>query len=289
VMELGRRRGGVSEGERVQGGQRGGRAVERLSQGLSEEVKGLSRGAGVTLFMMVVGAMKVLLHKYTGLHDIIVGTPIAGRDRKEVEGLIGFFVNTLVLRTSLEGNPTYVELLGRVREVALGAYAHQNLPFEKLIEILKPERQSSRTPVFQVVFALQNTPTHKLELPGLSLSEMALGDQISHFDLTFLVLDTEEGLMISIEYNADLFEPATITRMLRHYQTLLANIVANPEARLDALEITSEAEKAEQSLERARRRESNIKKLRGIKRTVVDLPRAAPADPMAVDVKRLPD
>ena len=158
-----------------------------------------------------------------------------------------------------------------------------------MIEILKPERQSSRTPVFQVVFALQNTPTHKLELPGLSLSEMALGDQISHFDLTFLVLDTEEGLMISIEYNADLFEPATITRMLRHYQTLLANIVANPEARLDALEITSEAEKAEQSLERARRRESNIKKLRGIKRTVVDLPRAAPADPMAVDVKRLPD
>ncbi|HEX5699036.1 MAG TPA: condensation domain-containing protein, partial [Rubrobacter sp.] len=284
VMELGRR-----GRERKGRGQRGGRKAEVIGKELSEGVKRLSRGEGVTLFMMLVGAFKVLLHKYTSLDDIIVGTPIAGRDRKEVEGLIGFFVNTLALRTSLKGNPTYRELLGRVREVALGAYAHQNLPFEKLIEILKPERQLSRTPVFQVVFALQNAPSHRLELPGLTLSEMALDDKTSHFDLTLLAMDTEEGLMVSMEYDADLFEAPAISRMLKHYQTLLTSIVANPDARLDELEITSEAEKTEQSLERARRRESSIKKLRTVKRTAVDLPQAALAERPALDIKRLSD
>jgi aspartate racemase len=138
----------------------------------------------VTLFMTLLAAFQTLLHRYTGQDDILVGSPIAGRTRTETEALIGFFVNTLVLRTSLHGNPSFRELLGRVREVALGAYAHQDLPFEKLVEELQPERRLNHSPLFQVMFALQSVPRYSLELSGLSLQTLAVDNGTAKFDLT---------------------------------------------------------------------------------------------------------
>jgi aspartate racemase len=192
--------------------------------------------------MTLLAAFQTLLYRYTGQEDIIVGTPIAGRNQVEAEGLIGFFVNTLALRTYLSGNPSFQELLGRVREVALGAYAHQDLPFEKLVEELQPERDRSRTPLFQVMFVLQNTPTSALELPGLTVNSLNIDSGTAKFDLTLFMIETAQGLRASLEYNTDLFNVATITRMLGNFQTLLEGIVANPQQRLSDLPLLTAAE-----------------------------------------------
>ena len=176
---------------------RGARQSLALPKTLSESLKALSQREGVTLFMTLVGAFQTLLYRYTNQDDIIVGSPIAGRNRVETEGLIGFFVNTLMLRTDLSDNPTFRELLGRVREVCLGAYAHQALPFEKLVEELQPERDLSRNPLFQVMFVLQNAPTRALAR-GLNVNSGT-----SMFDLTLSMGDTEQGLAGSLEYNTD--------------------------------------------------------------------------------------
>ena len=151
---------------------RGTRHSWVLPASLSESLEALSRQEGVTLFMMLLTAFQTLLHRYTGQTDIVVGSPVAGRMLTEIEGLIGCFVNTLVLRTDLSGNPTFRELLARVREVALGAYAHQDLPFEKLVEELQPERSLSYEPLFQVMFILQNMPQSALSFLGLTLSPL---------------------------------------------------------------------------------------------------------------------
>ncbi|WP_414574316.1 condensation domain-containing protein, partial [Nostoc sp. CCY 9925] len=155
-----------------------------LPKALSEGLKTLSQQEGVTLFMTLLAAFKVLLHRYTKQDDIMVGTPIANRNRTETEGLIGFFVNTLVIRTELSDNPSFQKFLTQVREVALGAYAHQDLPFEKLVEELQPERNLSHTPLFQVMFVLQNAPIPPLKLSGLSLSPLKLNTTTAKFDLT---------------------------------------------------------------------------------------------------------
>ena len=212
-----------------------------LPQPLSEALKGLSRREGVTLFMTLLAAFQTLLHRYTGQADVIVGSPIANRTRAEVEQLIGFFVNTLVLRTNLSGNPTFRELLGRVREVALGAYAHQDLPFEKLVEELQPDRNLSHNPLFQVMFVLQNAPRPELELSDLTLSFLRAESGIARFDLTLFMWEDANGLVGRLEYNTDLFDADTITRLLRQFQTLLEGIVAEPEQRLSALPLLSEA------------------------------------------------
>src|SRR5262249_39776034 len=151
---------------------------------LVEALNALSRQEGVTLFMTLLAALKTLLYRYTRQADIRVGTPIAGRHYKETEPLLGFFVNTLVLRTDLSGNPTFRQLLSRVREVALSAYAHQDLPFEKLVDELQPERSLSHTPLFQVMFVMQNVPFSDIETPGLVLSPLAIESQTAKFDLT---------------------------------------------------------------------------------------------------------
>jgi aspartate racemase len=162
--------------------------------------------------MTLLAAFKVLLHRYAGQDDIVVGSPIANRNRPEIEGLIGFFVNTLVLLTDLRGNPTFRELMARVREVALGAYAHQDLPFEKLVEELHPERDPSRTPLFQVMFVLQNTPGPALELAHLNLSPVAMENRTAKFDLTLSMREQGDRLRGTLNYNTALFDGATMKR-----------------------------------------------------------------------------
>ncbi|OWY69320.1 non-ribosomal peptide synthetase [cyanobacterium TDX16] len=215
----------------------------QLSKTLTQSLEALSQRAGVTLFMSLLAAFQTLLHRYTGQEDIAVGSPIANRNRPEIEPLIGFFVNSLVLRTDLSGNPTFWELLGRVREVTLGAYAHQDLPFEKLVEELHPERDLSRHPLFQVAIALQNTPITALELPGLALSQFEFDSGTSRLDLEFHSWQTPAGLQGQIIYSTDLFDRSTIVRMLGHFQTLLEGIVVNPERRLADLPILTAAER----------------------------------------------
>ncbi|MBW4564792.1 MAG: amino acid adenylation domain-containing protein [Mojavia pulchra JT2-VF2] len=206
-----------------------------LSQSLTEKLKDLSKQEGVTLFMTLLAAFKVLLYRYTQQEDIIVGTPIANRNRAEIEGLIGFFVNTLVLRTNLGNNPSFRELLQQVREVTLGAYAHQDLPFERLVEELQPGRDLSHSPLFQVMFVLQNATTEPIKLPELTLQELRLEKNTAKFDLTLSLSETETGLQGDLEYNTDIFNADKITRMWSHFQVLLEGIVSNPQQCLSEL------------------------------------------------------
>ncbi len=219
-------------------------AVERfeLDQELSEKLRALSQRESVTLFMLLLAVFKVLLMKYSGQADLVIGADVANRNRAETENLIGFFVNMLVLRTDLSGDPTFRDLLQRVREVCLEAYAHQDLPFEKLVEELQPERSLNHSPLFQVVLVLQNAPLKELHLPELTLSPVGGESGTAKFDLVFGLLEAEKRLIGSLEYSRDLFEAATIKRLLGHYQTLLAAVVADPGQRLSRLPLLTEAE-----------------------------------------------
>jgi amino acid adenylation domain-containing protein/non-ribosomal peptide synthase protein (TIGR01720 family) len=222
---------------------RGATQFLALPEPLSQKLKTLSQRSGVTLFMTLLAAFQTLLYRYTGQEDICIGSPIANRNRSETEELIGFFVNTLVLRADMSENPSFQELLSRVREVTLGAYAHQDLPFEQLVEALQPERNLSHQPLFQVMFALQNAPMPALELPNLTLSSLEIESGTAKFDLTLSMEDTEQGLVGSLEYNTDLFHGTTISRMLGHFQTLLEGIVAEPEQRLSDLPLLTQPER----------------------------------------------
>jgi amino acid adenylation domain-containing protein len=221
---------------------RGARQSLELPQTVADGIVALSRQEGVTLFMVLLAAFQTLLYRYTGQEDVCVGSPIANRNRDEVKELIGFFVNTLVLRTDLAGNPSFRELLTRVRRVALGAYAHQDLPFEQLVEALQPERDASYTPLFQVAFILRNA-LHLEEIPGLTLSPLNVESETAQFDLSLVVERTERGSIAAFEYNTDLFDADAIARMLGHFQNLLEGIVANPQAKLSDLPLLTEAEK----------------------------------------------
>ncbi|HEY9401549.1 MAG TPA: amino acid adenylation domain-containing protein, partial [Pyrinomonadaceae bacterium] len=209
---------------------------------LSGRLRELSRAQGATLYMVLLAAFKVLLYRWTGQEDILVGTPIAGRTRRETEDLIGFFVNTLVLRTQVSGELSFQELVGRVREATLGAFTHQDVPFEKLVEELQPERDLSRTPFFQVMFILQNASTATLELPGLQLDLLDVHNATEKFDLSLSMQDTEQGLCAVLQYNTDLFGSSTISRFLAHYKNLLSAIVANPAESLSSLPMLTDEE-----------------------------------------------
>jgi amino acid adenylation domain-containing protein len=213
-----------------------------LPRALSEQLARLSRSEGVTTFMMMLAAFDVLLARYTGQEDVVVGSPILGRNREEIERLIGCFVNTLVLRADLSGNPSFSELLRRVREVALEAYAHQELPFEKLVEELEPERSLSHSPLFQVMFALHHASRAELSLRGLTLEQMPTDTSTSKFDLSLSIGESVKGLTVTFEYNPDLFEASTIAHMAEHFQTLLEAIVSNPGQRLADLPLMTAAE-----------------------------------------------
>ncbi|PSB52343.1 non-ribosomal peptide synthetase [Chamaesiphon polymorphus CCALA 037] len=214
-----------------------------ISVELTEQLEQLSRQQGVTLFMTLLGAYAVLLSRYSGDRDIVIGSPIANRNRGETENLIGFFVNTLALRIDLSDNPSFEQLLGRVRQVALGAYGHQDLPFEKLIEELQPQRSLSHNPLFQVMFVLQNAPMRALELGNLQLEPLESETTIAKFDLTLTLEEAATGLVGSWEYNSDLFERETIDRLNSHFQVLIEGIIDRPAQQIQALPLLSAAER----------------------------------------------
>ncbi|MFB8789748.1 MAG: condensation domain-containing protein [Potamolinea sp.] len=213
-----------------------------LPNSLSEALKALSKRTGVTLFMTVYAAFVTLLYRYTGSDDIVVGTPTANRNRPEIEGLIGFFVNTLVLRTDLSDNPIFEDVLSRVQDVVLGAYAHQDLPFEKLVEQLQPERSLSYTPLVQVMLGFA-VPRAQMQMAGLTVSPVAVETVRSKFDLSLIFDSTDSGLIGEWEYNTDLFDASTITRMTGHFQTLLEAVVANPQQTISSLPLITEQER----------------------------------------------
>ena len=221
----------------------GARHAKLVPRAVVDGIKALSRGEGVTLFMSLLAAFNVLLSRYSGQSDVVVGTPVASRNRAETEKLIGFFVNTLVLRSDTSGNPTFRELLARVRETTLGAYAHQEVPFERLVEELRPERDLSRHPIFQVMFILQNTPKEKRQIPGLTMSPFRATKTNAKFDLLVSISETAEGLRTSFEYNTDLFEAATVERFSQRFQCLLEEFASNPDLRIAEVPLLSDNER----------------------------------------------
>jgi non-ribosomal peptide synthetase component F len=245
---------------------RGSQRGFRLNDELTAAVKLLSRRAGVTLFMTLLAGFQVLLYRYSQQDDILVGTVIAGRTHKETEPLLGCFVNTLVLRTDLSGNPKFSQLLGRVREVSLSAYAHQEAPFEKLVEELQPERSLRHTPLFQVAFGVQNTPPLALELAGLKLSTVGAPPEVGRFELTVWVVETSEGMRVRWSYNTDLFDDRRIERMQSHYEMLLQSIVADPEQRINSLNSLTDAERAQQAAELDVQEEASLMTLMNARR-----------------------
>jgi amino acid adenylation domain-containing protein len=219
--------------------------LERMELGkeASEGLRRLSQRESATVFMVLMAAFKVLLMRYSGEEDISVGTAIANRTRREVEGLIGFFVNTLVLRTGLGGNPSFRELIRRERETALEAYGHQEVPFEKLVEEINPERDLSRTPLFQVMMLLENTGREELEIGALKICRIEEETGTAKFDLTLLLREEGAGIFGALEYSRDLFEEETIRRMARHYQQVVAEVIRDAEQKIREIELMSEAEK----------------------------------------------
>ena len=182
---------------------------------------------GATLFMVLLAGFQSLLARYSGQEAFCVGSPVAGRNRPELEGLIGFFVNTLAMRADLSGNPTFAELLARTRETALAALAHQDVPFDRLVQHLLPQRDLSRSPLFQVVFSLQNAPMPEVNLPELSLSGLDTQSGTAKFDLTLTMMPVDNRLSGSLEYSTDLFSPATADQMVAHYLVILKALVAD--------------------------------------------------------------
>ena len=221
---------------------RGATETLLLSKELSSKLKELSRRQAVTLYMTLLSAFNVLLCRYSNQTDILTGTYIANRNRGEIEGLIGFFVNTLVMRTDLSGNPTFRELLARVRKVTIEAFAHPDVPFEKLLESMQVERARSHTPLFQVMLVHQNAAPERLKLPGLEITPGALERTRANFDLTLMVQEKRQQLQAVFEYNIDLFDQQTVARMAGHFETLLEDIAASPEKRVSDLRLLTEAE-----------------------------------------------
>ena len=222
---------------------RGKQQTLTLNASLTKALKRLSQKHDATLFMTLLAAFNVLLSRYSRQQDILVGSPIANRNRAEIEPLIGFFVNTLVLRTELRSEETFAELVGRVREVCLGAYAHQDVPFEKLVEELSPERDMSHNPLFQVMFALQNVPSVSMTVRRLTLEVLEIENYTAKFDLICDMTETAEGLTAAFEYSTDLFDDITIERMMGHFQTLLEGIAANADTRISHLPLLCAAER----------------------------------------------
>jgi amino acid adenylation domain-containing protein len=222
---------------------RGAHERVQLPAEVLERLRALGRHEGATLYMVVLSMFQVLLSKYSGSDDIVVGTPIAGRGRGEVEGLIGFFINTLVLRTDLSGDPSFRELLGRVREVTLGAYEHQELPFERLVAELSPERSLSHSPLFQVAFSLDNAQDTAGALAGLSVEGVGTQLQGAKFDLSLGLAVGAEGARGGLTYSTDLWEAATIQRLVGHFTRLVEQAAADPDARISQVTLLDEAER----------------------------------------------
>ncbi|MDZ7970786.1 MAG: amino acid adenylation domain-containing protein, partial [Nostoc sp. DedSLP03] len=213
-----------------------------FSKALTDALRQLSQQADATLFMSLLAAFNILLYRYTDQEDILIGSPIANRNRAELEGILGLFVNTLVLRNNLSGNPSFRELLHRVREVTLDAYAHQDLPFEMLVEELQPERDLNRNPLYEVMFVLQNSPVSVQEVSGLTLRTLEFDSGTAQLDIFLSMSESQEGLTGCLEYNTDIFDSTKITQFINNFQTLLENIITNPEQRLNELSLLTTSE-----------------------------------------------
>jgi hypothetical protein len=240
---------------------RGADEIQHLPSDLTRELNRLSIRENVTPFMTLVAAYKTLLYRNVGQDDIVVGTDLAGRNQADLEGLVGFFVNLLVLRTDLSGNPTFRTLLARVRETAMGAFAHQDVPFDKLVEELQPKRHRSRTPLFQMLFVMENVPMETLRLPGLTMTPMPNQANTARFDLALFVREHEEGMIMRWTYKTDLFDRPTIQRLANQYRALLENIAAAPETRLTDLELLTKEEIRQQTLDEHRHRDARMSTL----------------------------
>jgi amino acid adenylation domain-containing protein len=223
---------------------RGGCQSLVLQKTLTRRLKDMSRTDGVTLFMTLLAAFQTLLHRYTGQDDIAVGSPIAGRTRSETEGLIGFFVNALVLRVDLSGDPTFREVLRRVRNVALGAYAQQDLPFEKLVEVLQPARDLSRSPLFQVLFNMPDVSNRRMDVAGLKVEILSSPPALSKYDLTLYAIEQNGSIRLQLVYNTDLFAEARIVAMLSQLEHLLSQILQSPEEKISRFSLVTNASAA---------------------------------------------
>jgi amino acid adenylation domain-containing protein/non-ribosomal peptide synthase protein (TIGR01720 family)/FkbM family methyltransferase len=241
--------------------QRGERRTFTVGTELTAALNGLSRREGVTLYMALLAAFQTLLYRYTGQEDIIVGTAIANRPLDEVGGLIGCFINTLAMRTDFSGTPRFRDVLRRVREMSLGAFAHQDMPFDKLVDELQLERTPGQTPIVQVAFGIQNSPMPALELPGLKLTPVEVDDGVARLDLTLWVEEGADGLKFAWNYSTDLFDAETVARMQGHYETLLRAVAANPETSVDALEMLTDEEKEQAEAQDNKRQESSRRRL----------------------------
>ena len=249
---------------------RGAQQYFSLSFEVSEALSSLGQKEGITLFTILLAGFQTLLYYYTRQSDIVVGLPIANRNHPHLEELIGFFINTLVLRTDLSGNPTFRELLGRVREITLGAYAHQDLPFDLLVEGLQSERNLSYNPLFQVMFMFQNAPMQSVELPGLTLQPQQIDNGTSKFDLKFSLWKSQEGINGLIEYKTDLFDATTIIQMTKHFEILLRHIVTQPEMRLnDLVAILTKVDKEQRRIKGKELETTSLQKLKLTKRKAV--------------------
>jgi amino acid adenylation domain-containing protein len=224
---------------------RGGSIRFTIDDATREGLHRVARERNATLFMTLLGAFATLLYRHSGQHDIVVGSPIANRQHQDLEQLLGFFVNTLALRVDLSGSPRFVDLLDRIQRLTLEGYAHQDLPFEKLVDELQPERDLSRSPLFQVMFALQNAPMDAVNVSGLQFSSVQIERRAALFDLVLDMWETPGGLTGVLEYNRDLFDHATAERMIRHLQTLIASLVADATTAIDSAVIVDAAEQRE--------------------------------------------
>ena len=210
---------------------------------LLSRLNDLCKTEGCTLYMTLLAGFNAVLARYTSTKDLIIGTPIAGRNRTEIENLVGYFVNTLVLRTDMSGDPTFRDLLGRVRGTVLDAFSHQDVPFEHVVTVVKPERSLSYNPIYQVAFALQERSQSAVNIPGLNITPVELQLSTSKFDLFLSAQETSAGLCVTVEYSTDLFDRETIQRFIAHYENLLTSVIKNPEACLSQMKLLSDAER----------------------------------------------
>lgn len=243
-----------------------------LPSDLSLDLKHFSRQKGVTIFVVLLATLKTLLHRYTGREDMIVGSPIAGRRQVESEELIGLFINTLALRSDLSGNPTFSELLNRVRQTTIEALENQDLPFEKLVEIVQPDRRLSHTPLFQVFFNFENIPVARLEASDLVMSLIGFDNHTTGFDLIWNLTESDDGLRGAVQYSTDLFDDATVARMAGHFQSLLEEVVRRPDARLNDLKFLTEQEEKERIAADEAREEFNRLSLNRVRRKPLSMP-----------------
>ncbi|HET6974231.1 MAG TPA: condensation domain-containing protein, partial [Pyrinomonadaceae bacterium] len=225
---------------------RGSAQYKSIAPELAQSLADFSNREGVTLYMTLLSGLNTLLHYYTGQSDIVIGTDVANRNRGETESLIGFFVNELALRTDLSGNPTFRQLLSRTREVTLGAYSHQDMPFDRLVDALKIERSPAHHPLFQVSFVYQNLPRTSIDVSSLTISTLPVENTVARFELVLRAWESGQGIHLMLEYNSDLFMPTTITRLLDLFETLLGIVVQQPEADLNTLvEMLTQADRAQ--------------------------------------------